>query len=70
LEARRDSPELAHNLADLARYLGEFGRAKHHESDEKDDEEFATPNVEHLLRLLLLKTGESASVLKVCSDAG
>ena len=47
LEAARQSPEVAHRLAELAGGVGQPLWAQHDQGDQQDDDELATPDVEH-----------------------
>ena len=47
LEAGREPSEVGHRLADLAGRVGEALRAQHDQGDQHDDDQLATPDVEH-----------------------
>ena len=51
LEAGGEAAEVAHRLADLAGRLGQALRAQHDQGEQQDDEELATPDVEHRRRV-------------------
>ena len=58
---RRQPPELAHGLADLAGGVGEALRAQHDQGDQQDDDELATPDVEHRPSLPVAPEGSGAA---------